>query len=151
MEKMRRRKFRGLLTTEQIFTDLKKTKDFIDNAKEPVRIWHLVTNAEKGTVGFMSAAMLRILVNNNILKSSTKHGYSWNNKIPPSKVLAIAIKAQWENYKATAIIYPKPKESAVLPCKAHDSEPETIASVVIKKRVSRKKQGWLKRFVKWIW
>jgi hypothetical protein len=151
MEKIRKRKYRGTLTTDQIFTDLKKTKEFIDNAKEPVRIWHLVTNAERGTVGFMSGVMLRILVNNNIIKSSTKCGYSWNNKIPPSKVLAIAIKAQWEKYKTENYSPSKPTEAAVLPCKAHDSEPETIAPVVVKKRVSRKKQGWLKRFLKWIW
>jgi hypothetical protein len=152
MEKVRHR--RGVLTTEQIYSDLKKTKQFIDSSKEPVRSWHLVSNKEKGTIGFMSGPMVRILTSNNVLKSSVKDGYTWNSKIPVTYVLATKIKKEWETYKETlektSVKEYKFKELPVAPCVAHENEPEVAKVSVVRKRKT-KKEGWLKRFFKWIW
>jgi hypothetical protein len=142
MEKIRHR--RGILTTEQIYSDLKKVKQFIDFSKEPVRSWHLVSNKEKGTVGFMSGPMVRILTSNNILKSSVREGYTWNSKIPVSYVLATKVKKEWEIYKGTL------EKTPTLPCVAHENEPEVVKVSVVRRRKT-KKEGWLRRFFKWIW
>lgn len=142
MEKVKHR--RGILTAEQIYSDLKRAKAFIDSSKEPVRIWHLVTSTQRGTVGFMSGPMLRILKDNKVLTSSVKFGYKWNSKIPVTYKLAEGVKAHWEAYRMTMNI---PKA----PCRAHDSEPEVVKAAVVKKRTVKKSEGWLKRFINWIW
>lgn len=142
MEKVKTR--RGRLTTEQIFSDLKRTKAFIDNAKEPVRIWHLVTNAKKETTGFMSGPILKILVKNGIIKASQKSGYTWNPKIPVTMVLAQTVHLEWQKYKLR--VFSKISKP-VLPCSGHSVEPAKIKRVRKPKEMP-KQESWFKRVVK---
>ncbi len=127
------------LTVEVIYEQLQAVHTKLITTKTPIRAYNLVTNANKGTKGYLSAVMLNILIKNKILlKIGNGQGYKWNSKIPCTYKLAESVYKLYSEYREANSFKKKIEDRPII-----NQKP------IVKE--NKVKVGLIRKIINWLW